>query len=194
MMKKLTVLIMVLGLATVVNAGLLQISVGGDQEPVDSEIWLNPSDDLSLDIWTLGAINPFESHDWALVVDTTYGGISGGVATILPGGSFNQVGGLAPDVPNGVLPDPSLAGIWGNMANLEFTPIPDGTILVDQITFHCEGPGDAIIQLYEIASGVPFPSQGGVLVDQVVIHQTPEPATMVLLGAGSLLLRRKKRA
>ena len=193
-MKKFLVLSLVLAVASMANAGVLQISVNGNQDPVDSEIWLNPSDELILDIWTLGNINYFETHNWALVVDTTYGSISGGLAVFATPGTTNSVEGLTDDNA-GVLPEPPLAGIWGQLAHIpaNFQPIPDGTTLIDQILFHCEGPGDAVVQLYAIQSGQPFGgTAGGTLLDEVIIHQTPEPMTVALLGLGGLFLRRRK--
>ena len=189
-MRKIVVLMLILGVTSMVNAGVLQISVNGNPDPIDSEIELKPSETLVLDILTVGDIGAFEFHNWALVVDTAYGSISGGVAAVLPGS--NQLGGATGDNPD-VLPDEPLAGIWGIQGNTTMTPIASGTVLVDQIEFHCEAIGDAVVQLYEIVSGEPFPSQGGTLVDQVIIHQIPEPMTIALLGFGGLLaLRRRK--
>jgi len=193
-MKKFLVYVFAIALAaTTANAGLLQISVGGNFDPVDSEITLAPSDHIELNIHVNGDIGPFEAHDWALVVNTNFGSINGGVAQVVSG--FNQLGGSAPDLGNGVLADSPLAGIWGNMANTTFDNIASGTVLVDGIDFHCVGPGDAVIQLYEITSGAAFPSQSGTLVDQVIIHQIPEPISMSLLALGGLgLIRRRRRA
>ena len=194
-MKKLLTLVLVLCVTSCAFAGNLQISVDGVQEPVDSEIWLNPSDELTLDIWASGAINYFETHNWALVVDTTYGSITGGIAVFQTPGTTNSVEGSTDDNA-GVLPEPPLSGIWGQLAHIpeNFAPIPDGTTLIDQILFHCEGQGDAVVQLYAIVSGEPFGGQAaGTLMDQVIIHQVPEPATMLLLGLGGVLLRKKKK-
>ena len=188
-MKKLLVLMLVLGVASLASAGL-QISVGGVPEPIDTEITLLPSETIELDIWTDADIGTYAGFDWALVVDYNYGSISGGATIPLPDG-FNDIGGTAPnqDVPA----DDPLAGIWGMMANFG-DPVAAGTVLVDSIVFHCEAPGDAIVQLYAIESGVPFgPVSGGNLMDQVIIHQDiPEPMTLALLGLGGLFLRRRK--
>lgn len=188
-MKKLLILMMVVSMASLASA-TLQISVDGNPEPVDSEIIVAPSDIITLDIWTDTGLQPFQSADWALVVDYNYGTITGGIANEIPGG-FNSIGGAAPDVENGVLPMEPLAGIWGNLANLAFNPVEAGTVLIDGIKFHCEGPGDALVSLYAITSGVEFPGDA-VLMDSVLIHQVPEPMTMALLGLGGLFLRRRK--
>jgi len=191
-MKKLLILIVVLGMASMANA-TLQISVNGDPEPIDSEIVVTevPSGMLTLDIWTDADIAAMDSFDWALVVDSTKGTISGGVDVVDNPDFINEVGGDAPDPGNGILPDEPLAGRWGFMAS--FIPISAGTVLLDDFLFHCEGEGDAVIQLWATVSGEPFgPISGGTLMDQVIVHQIPEPMTMALLGLGGLFLRRRK--
>jgi hypothetical protein len=77
MMKKVLVLLLVFGLASVANA-TLQISVNGVQNPADSDITLEPSQEVILDIWTDADLPFFGGGPWALVVDTTEGAISGG--------------------------------------------------------------------------------------------------------------------
>ena len=59
--------------------------------------------------------------------------------------------------------------------------IPGEMFLID---LHCEGIGDVIIEAYDWRTEE--------LVDTLIIHQIPEPATIALLGLGGLLLRRKK--
>jgi hypothetical protein len=67
-----------------------------------------------------------------------------------------------------------------------FTPITG--VVFDQIMFHCESLGDAVINLYSTDWTTPT------LIDSVVIHQVvPEPVTIALLGLGGLFLRRRKK-
>jgi len=60
--------------------------------------------------------------------------------------------------------------------------IPNG-LVIDGISFHCEGLGDVTLTLMDAAGGV---------LDTQVIHQIPEPITFALLGLGGLFLRRRK--
>jgi hypothetical protein len=65
-----------------------------------------------------------------------------------------------------------------------------GQKLFDLFTFHCEGPGDVVIQLLGTSTYETW--DGGVL-SSVTIHQViQEPMTMGLLGLGGLFLRRRK--
>jgi len=89
-MKKLLILMLVMGLTSVASAALsYQISVheGGAADPlnpVDSEITICVSDYLVLDIWTDSGIDPFGGKPVMLVCETTCGTISGGVAVDEP--------------------------------------------------------------------------------------------------------------
>jgi len=187
-MKKLLTLLLILGLASLASA-TLQISVDGDKEPVDSEIMINPSDELTLDIWTDSAIDTGDAGTWifgyALVVDPADGTITGG--TVLE--PFLSDGGYAvygPAIGYGYYPGPE-DGVGGSMT-------PTGTAgnaaagdtIIDLITFHCVGPDDATILLYVTDDFVTYN-----LADSVVIHQ-PEPMTIALLSLGGLFLRRRK--
>jgi hypothetical protein len=87
-------------------------------------------------------------------------------------------------------PDPDLADLLGIKDPIFITfpdvpnPPPPPYIIIDDITFQCTGLGDAIIWLFD--------GEGNFL-DSQTIHQTPEPATLALLGLGALLLRRKSK-
>jgi hypothetical protein len=187
MMKKFLVLMMVLGMATMANASL-QISVGGDTDPVLSEYTLTgPSDELILDIWATNTVVYGGGDDWAgfeLICNPMQAVISGGVS-LWPGEPGVTIG-------NGI-----------NYAGLPaFVPLEDGvsgTIVImgagvgpgkvfDGILLHCEGGmGDVVITLWGSTDYIT-----GTLLDTVIIHQIPEPMTMALLGLGGLFLRRRK--
>jgi len=186
-MKKLLILMLVFGITSVASAAL-QISVNGDKNPVDSQINIKPSDHLVLDIWTDAAI-PLGTY-FAIVVDTTKGSITTNQWTKVP--PYNSSDYDLSLYDNAANPEygfpglpPGENGVWGGIL-VYAAAIPAGATLYDNIDFHCVDYGDAIIHMYETDFATSW------LVDTVVIHQIPEPATMLLLGLGGLLLRRRK--
>jgi hypothetical protein len=182
-MKKLLALLLVLVVTSAASA-TLQISVNGDKEPVESQITIGPSDHITLDIWTDAPIQPFEAITWMLVCQVIDADITGG-QSVHPA---MTVSGLTKDFP-AIVPPEGEEGIWGIAANTTIVPVDAGTMLADLIDFHClGGPGDVIISLYNAPDGSPPTT----LFDSVIIHQIPEPASMLLLGLGGLLLRRRK--
>lgn len=196
-MKKLLVLMLVLGMASLANA-TLQISVDGDWEPVDSEIFLMPSDTVILDIWTDAAITkaPADYYTWALIVDTQCATITGGVA-VEPWASDDDMWLGIFSVPSaaetiGGIPE-SWDGIWGGITIFGGAGIPANSLLYDEILFHCESAElkcyDTVVELWRVNNDT-FELMS--LEDSVIIHQIPEPMTIALLGLGGLFLRRRK--
>ena len=190
-MKKLLILSLVLGLATAASAMTLQIAVstGPDEwdiDPVDSEIFLCPSMELELGIWSSGYTGIADAVYIALVCQTADGTISGGATVIPPAPSMSLYEGPSaagdgfPGLDQGEDgPYVSVAGALGETA-------PAG-VYFDDFWLHCEREGDVIVRL------ISSPDFGSwTLEDTLVIHQIPEPATMLLLGLGGLLLRRRK--
>jgi len=186
-MKKLLVLMLVLGLASVANAIDLKISVDGVVDPPDSTINILPSDYLELDIYCAsGYSSSADNTFWALVVDTAYGTITGGVVHIPPAPGMSDMLGqsAAADYFPGL--EPGEDGPWGSIGGPPGSTADPG-IYYDGFEFHCEALGDAVVRLL---GTVDFSSW--VVYDTQVIHQIPEPASMLLLGLGGLLLRRRK--
>jgi len=186
-MKKLLVLMLVASLCALANGVImtLEISVGGNPEPVDSEIVLVPSQCIMLDVWSSG-YTPGGGDDvyWALVVLDNYEG------------TINSDSGrcLMPPAPDGssLLPAgdwdeyfPGSGGVYGAIMSTSGVVAPASTYF-DEIIFHCDSPHDAVVQLW---STLDFGTY--LLEDQVIIHQ-PEPATIALLSLGGLLLRKRK--
>jgi hypothetical protein len=183
MMKKLLVLLILVGLTSMASAAL-QISVDGVQEPVDSEIWLEPSDTIYLDIWTDTDITPGNGEwaGWALVVNPANGSISGGMPVVSDAGIV-----IYDDALGNGFPSSPENGVWGMLALSELSIITAGSTIYDEIIFHCESePDDAIVHLYGTNDWVT-----PILLDTVIIHQ-PEPMTVALLGLGGLFLRRRR--
>jgi hypothetical protein len=182
-MKKLLVLTLVLGIASLAPA-TLQISVNGNPDPVDSEIVIAPSDELILDVHTDVTLE-YTGTYLLMVVDKAQGTLSGGAPT--QGGVSSELNYYAPYFAYYAgLDSEALSAVAGNVSDTGTGVTFEGQIY-DQILFHCEKEGDAIVQLYASADGAVWEYQ-----DAVIIHQIPEPATMALLGLGALVLRRKK--
>jgi len=188
-------LLLILGLASLASA-TLQISVGGNQEPVDSEIVVDaPSGELILDIWTDTAISAGVGEGYyALVCLPAGASITGGVSQYPTEPGIAHYGGTDP----GLDPPASLSGlpgmpagtegVWGSIIITGVIPnVPVGGTIIDDILFHCNAEGDVIVQLVYSPDYMT-----GSIVDQVTIHQVPEPMTIALLGLGGLLLRRRK--
>jgi hypothetical protein len=200
-MKKLLVLMLVLGMASMANAAL-QLSVGSDTDPTNSEYTVTASNHLSLGVWTNAAIATFSGWNFLLV--STPGGsinyLSGSVVS-LDSGMTLEHGGNAHwylGTQSGLLPATE-EGMGGYAFDLNADydengePLPGITnandTLFDQIMFHCDGPGDVTIKLYTTNANMTVIT----LRDSVIVHQViPEPMTMGLLGLGGLFLRRRR--
>lgn len=188
-MKKLCVLMLVLGLASLANAQL-QISVhnnpaGGENwdpmNPEASQITLLPGQTLLLDIWTTTDIYSGVGEGYFVLGVLPSSGTLAGGNSLYPDDA-QYYSGLGNDyLPNGEQGDLLAIGTF----RTETSPIT-GT-LVNQILFTCAGVGDAVINLYETDWTTPT------LLDSVTIHQIPEPMTITLLGLGGLLLRRRMK-
>ena len=205
MMKKLTVLIMVLGLASLANAAALDLSVNGDLGV--TEITIAPSGYLTLDVWAdAGLIG----GDFIITVtgngSMTYGNIA--FATQYnndlwiadPGFWYPNPANwdAAWNYTDGYTATPTEIVIGGgNILNATPEGQYGGNILVDLIDFHCDAVGDVEIELWALwintDQGVIDGTTDLVLMDSVTVHQVPEPATMLLLGLGGVLLRKKKK-
>lgn len=166
------IITLVLAMASVVNASL-QISVNGDTDPTDSEYVIVPSQEIILSIWTDADITsggPYEGY-LALVVDTSLAKIdyTTGVPVIPDSGILLEHSMSAVEV--GFSLPASEDGIFGSIWLFETSQIRARSTIFDQVIFHCEAFGDAVIKLYRSEDGSSLD-----LTDIVVIHQlAPEP-------------------
>jgi hypothetical protein len=193
MMKKLLILMLVLGLTSFANAGII-ISVNGVTTAPNTTytkvITLTPSSTITLDITNNNATNPTGPKDYTAYLDfecPSQGGFSTGTRTKGPAaGDMSADQGIA------------TYGSGGNYTGLDFaeetfvqawapaTTELNGPMLY--IPFHCEKAGvTEYLTLWDTRVG-----NAGTVIDTLVINQIPEPMTLTLLGLGGLLLRRRK--
>ena len=187
MKKMLLVVLTVLVMATVANA-TLQLSVNGRTDWPDTQVVLNVSDHAVIDIVSdAGAPQP---NFGVLMLGSGLGTVAGGV-NLYPGSlaSIRTVVGAELEEYVEALAGMGYPGvtsiIWADFGDGAIPPKPLGPgKVVDEVDFHCTGLGEATIWLIDASSFERYDSQ--------VIHQIPEPITMVLLGLGGLFLRRRK--
>jgi len=191
-MKKMLVLMMVLGLASAASAGIV-LTVGG-AVPV-GDIVAAPGDVLSIGV-LLEAGNYIAGGDFKFVSDAGTISVAGAVqpanySAAFPGGeaapmSFpaSGVATLVPDAVNDVV---SLGGITFNIVGAQQ--------LFDLVSVTVTGTGtldlSALANIQYLAVSGPMVtvfSAGGL--DSVNI--IPEPITIALLGLGGLFIRRRK--
>jgi len=209
MMKKLLIFMLVLGLASAANAVIvgsytLQVSdvcTGPYSAVVDSELYLYPPSatlwigvnngvagsevDTQMGQFYLGIkqhIVGYDGEDPIYAADTVWTGNYIDfrpplvAAAPVPANEYYGIG----DVGGGLI-----LSVWaltltdGNPASRQ------GVGVLDAKELHCESmPSDDVIYLINMDDGT--------ILDTIVIHQMPEPATIALLGLGGLLLRRRR--
>jgi hypothetical protein len=200
-MKKLLIFMLVLGLASVANAGLVDVVIdtgrGGHVDNNGNGV-IDASDDIHIKITTSLMLAAFDldlnvlgtgtlGEYWDL--DFFGAPCFGPGPTGLPGCHANDGMGGAMWV---------YSGIIGNsiptMADATFGPGMTGD-LVWALTIHCTGEGPVNVNLttapggtYDVMGYVVTPAD----LNHLVITQVPEPMTIMLLGLGGLLLRRRK--
>ena len=167
-MKKLLILMLVLGLVSAANA-VLSLSVDGVSAP--PEITLNPSDTIVIDIQS---DNNVGYNTYLYIWRDGPRTISN--PRVTQGNNSSYYG-------------PYFPGYYGGNYDYYAVSISDtGGNLVPgtgfEIDFHCDGPGDVLLQLIDFNTFA--------VLDSLVIHQ-PEPMTIALLGLGGLFLRRRKK-
>lgn len=187
MKKALLTLVMVGIMSSVASAGLVQPVISSlNGQPIDpvSEITIGESDTINFDI-----ISDVQLLTFNLVIEVD------GLATL--------------DVSDPTIPDGWDAGFHLDTTELvpgkayeigegNFNGGPQPGIQYDHLLLHCDvgrPANDVIILLRDGAQGGTV-DMGFVTPEfgQVIVHQTPEPMTLGLLGLGGLgLIRRRRR-
>ena len=186
-MRKLVLLMLVLGIASMASAGLA-LSVNGGPNP--GQITLAPSDTIVLDVHAAAG---FGLGDYQISLSNAQGSLDASQVVF----SEQHMTVYIPGVYTGYAPW-GLA--WANVSslqddaqhfslgggNLPPTVTLYDELIMDGLIFHCDDPSDVIITLEQSMGG-------GVmeLVDTLYVVQ-PEPMTIGLLGLGGLFLRRRK--
>jgi hypothetical protein len=170
-MRKVVALILVLGMASLANAGY-EIAVSGTSAEVDN----------------VGLAATYQGF-FAVIGITGEVGVSGGMvgpqAPDLTGvyGPINDGSGIDALFPTG-------NGIYGSISSSSIatgSPLPLG-IFIDQIVLeYTPGPKESPIQLWALNED----GTVGDLLAEGTVMVIPEPATLAILGLGALLLRRK---
>jgi hypothetical protein len=182
-MKKILVVLLVLGLATASQAGLV-ISVNGDAQI--TEVTLKPSESITLGIST--------------VTDTITGYVidfkvaTGDAELVTTGMTFPATF----DFASGISGNPTLKQVSLSGSQFFGAPLAAPQTIMQGLVLHClgEDPAGAVTTLQVLITGTTIVGTEtlplGVL-KTIIIHQIPEPMTMMLLGLGSLFLVRRKK-
>jgi len=172
-MKKLVALMMVLAFSGVAGASL-SLQVAGHPD-----MTVNTSDYVTIqvvsadELWNVSlfmiAVGPstVDITD-AVVIGNPKSEVTGALGVVDYTGAIENTDWiLYADMYKPAVPSPAIA---------------DG-VVVDGIIFHCEAPGDVVVQLIDLNTGIEYGT--------FTIHQVPEPMTIGLLGLGGLFLRRR---
>jgi hypothetical protein len=173
-MKKVLILFL-LGMAVTANAGLIIVVNIGDglwAEFAESKLTIVPSDEILVGIIDLTG----QPQPGSLAL-----GLTDGL------GSFNAGSIVTYQGVTSMMTDNAVAaegyGLQNPFISTEIPGLTNMGQLLTSVVFHCEGPGDVELAIVD---------NDGQIVDTQVIHQIPEPATLVLLGLGGLLMRKRR--
>jgi hypothetical protein len=181
MMKKLLTLLIILGLASVTNAGLV-FTLNGEPQP--DEITLeSPSGEVELDL-ELGS-GTIRAYDLIYELSNSQAELISSGATYP---ALFDLQGYA------IVTSPQKLEITASQL---FTPdLAAPQTLMQGMILHCLEPTDVVLTISTIGTGGNFwdgaDVEPGTVLHTLLIHQVPEPMTIALLGLGGLFLRRRK--
>jgi hypothetical protein len=198
-MKKLLVLMLVLGLVSVANASISQFSIevaAGANPPGQSayvnvdEITLHPSDMLWIGIYNSVAGVPGAQGKGSFFL----GIVEPSPDTSWTGNSYLYIPPLVTGTPGNTYygvssPDDTGLSYWVDVWQAQLSDGNPATFngigVLDAKQLHCDkAVSDDVVILYDDSFNV---------LDTLIIHQVPEPMTMCLLGLGGLFLRRRSK-
>jgi len=177
-MKKLLILMLVLGLATAAQAGLAELSLSINGAPAPAEYTLCVGDIITIGVvsantepWT-GYLELADIDDVGMGYRSTR---ANWLEETMVETGIGEMGFSTPDAYD-------YLDNWElNVGGITSPPVAGTQFAVD---LQCTALGDVAVILY--------PSDWMTEIQRITIHQVPEPATMLLLGLGGLLLRRRK--
>lgn len=177
-MKKMLILLLVMGVASTANATISLVSSAGPT--------LDPTGTINPDITMIQIYNdtaePGVGQIWYAVLSAADPGNWTGVSNVHQPPSFGGTNTYYGEIDFGT--GLGTTDTW-KVDLLQATPDPYGVGVLADLEFLCTGEGDVTITL--IASDL------STIVDRMTIEQViPEPITFALLGLGGLFLRRRK--
>jgi hypothetical protein len=170
------VLLLLIFLSTVVTASatmVMTVNLGDGiwVDYADSKLVIAPSDKILIGILEVPGTAPVQPQTLAL-------GIGNGLGSLDATSMLTKTGVTGALTDNAV--EAASKGVQNPFVSLEVTATITSGMLIRNLGFHCEGPGDVTMYLVD---------NNGEILDSQVIHQTPEPMTIALLGIGGLAMR-----
>lgn len=173
-MKKLFVLFLVLTMASLAQAAVLELSVNDSRDGAGNttEITIDISSNITVGVYCSNASAPSDQFWLGIVAGAGDGEWVADTNTV-----YIEMGSDASATPYN-------ADWWYGNTGFSVEPPPTEGKWFD-VDFHCTLEGDVYIDLYD--------ETGYVLEDRILVHQVPEPMSIALLGLGGLFLHRRKK-